>query len=145
MSISAVIDRLKKYDFLSDFLTDKALAQFKKYIVTGCTSFCLEYTIFYILYRYLGMWYILANTITYMVIFWFNFLANRLWSFQSKDNLKRQLTLYGILFAFNLAATNGLMYFLSDMVGVTPLISKILVMGAVVSWNFILYKKVIYR
>ncbi len=30
------------------------------------------------------------------------------------------------------------------MAGISPLVSKVLVMGAVVSWNFILYKKVIY-
>ena len=144
MSVYTIIARLKQHKFFSEFFTDTAQKQFKKNLVTGFTSFGLEYTIF-TLCNWVGLWYIYSNTIAYVIIFWFNFLMNRFWSFQSKDNLGRQLVLFGMLFAFNLGATNVLIYFLSDIIGIIPAISKIIVMGAVVSWNFIIYKKVIYR
>jgi putative flippase GtrA len=70
---------------------------------------------------------------------------HRFWSFQSKGNARRQVFLYTILFFINLTAISLLMYVFTDMFGIHPMISKVLVMGAVVSWNFILYKKVIYR
>jgi len=44
-----------------------------------------------------------------------------------------------------LIAISALMWFLTDKIGIISKISKILVMGLVVCWNFILYKKVIYK
>lgn len=145
MDINTIPRKLKENHFISEFLTEKAMAQFKKYLLTGILSFGLEYTIFVTIYKIIGLWYITANTITYVIVFWFNFLMNRFWSFESKGNLRRQLYLYSILFVSNLVAITALMFVLSDIFGITPLISKVLVMGAVVSWNFVLYKKVIYR
>lgn len=143
--MSNIIEKLKKNRILSDFLTPKALAQFKRYLITGFLSFGIEYSIFYILYDALKLWYIPSNSIAMVTGFVVSFLLNRFWSFQSKDNPYRQLLLYALLFVFNLAFSNLLMYLLSDIAGITPLISKVLVMGIIVVWNFILYKKIIYR
>lgn len=145
MRINGILNRLKKYRFFSELITGESLTQFKKYIVIGLISFSLEYVFFYILYSCAKLWYITANVIVYIVVFWFNFLMNRYWSFKAKKNLSRQLMLYGMLFVFNLLAITGLMYLFSDIAGISPLISKVMVMEAVVLWNFILYKKVIYR
>jgi putative flippase GtrA len=70
---------------------------------------------------------------------------NRFWSFKSKTSIKGQLVAYTLLFAFNLLASSAIIYILTDFLGFIPLISKLFAMGAVVSWNFILYKKVIYK
>jgi putative flippase GtrA len=145
MGIAAVIEKLKRHKFFSEFLTDKSFTQFKKYLIIGFMSFLLEYMLFLLLLQLAKLNYIISNITVYTVIFWFNFLMNRYWSFKSKDNIGRQLKLYGLLFAFNLLVTTGMIYILSDIAGIIPQISKIIVMGAVVSWNFIIYKKVIYR
>jgi len=81
----------------------------------------------------------------YSFIFAFNFMLNRIWSFRSKVNLKRQILKYAMLFFFNLLASSAVLFLLSDAGGLDPLISKIIVMCAIVPWNFIMYKKVIYR
>ena len=87
----------------------------------------------------------IANTAAYVTVFWFNFLMNRFWSFQARGRFGRQLLLYFAIFVFNLFAINILMYFLTSVLGLHPLVSKIPVMGAVVCWNFVIYKKVIYK
>ncbi|HHV58702.1 MAG TPA: GtrA family protein [Clostridiaceae bacterium] len=143
--LAEVRDKLAKIPFLNEFLNERTFEQFKKYFITGCLSFALEYSIFTLLFQVIRLWYITANTIAYIIIFWFNFLLNRYWSFKSRENIKKQLVLYGCLFFINIFATNGLMYLLSDMAGIPPQISKVLIMGAVVSWNFVIYKKIIYR
>lgn len=143
--ISWIINELKRIDFFSDFFKPDTFKQFKKYIATGFMSFILEYLIFFMMYTGFGVWYIISNTVAYVIVFWFNFLLNRFWSFKSRDNVKRQLIIYSVLFIYNIMATNGMLYFLFEIAGVVPLISKVLVMGMVVSWNFIIYKKVIYR
>lgn len=169
--IEKLLDKLKKYKFFSDMLTPETFSQMKRYIITGFSGFAIEYALFNIFnelifvkfppagysfakkiadnfvetfgrptYRYL-----FANAIAYIVAFWVNFLLNRFWSFKSKVNIFKQLRQYSALFIFNLIVTSALLYFLSDKIGIMPKISKVLVMGMVVCWNFILYKKVIYK
>ena len=157
---------------LSKYLSDKSLKQLKRYIIVGFSSFAFEYCLFALFYKIIFNFYykegftfaqntalklinidlkldtfryIIANTIVYILVFWFNFLLNRFWSFEAKGNLKRQLLLYGILFIFNLIVINFLMYLFSDIFGITPLISKVFTMGFVVCWNFVIYKKLIYK
>ena len=172
MLINNLLDRLKKYKFFSDLLTPEAFFQMVRYVITGFTGFVIEYFLFYtfknfVFERYLPIGYSLAkdvadnlfnyylkestysylfaNAIAYVVVFWFNFLVNRIWSFKSKVNIFKQLRQYGVLFVFNLIAISALMWFLTDKIGIMSEISKVLVMGMVVCWNFILYKKVIYK
>lgn len=146
MNLAAIKTKLQEYKFFSDLLTGSSFEQLTRYLITGFLSFGIEYLMFFILYHLLSVGYITANVIVYAVVFWINFLLNRFWSFKSQDNLLRQLKLYSLLFIFNLLVVNVfLMYVLSEIAGIPPLISKVLLMGVVVLWNFILYKKVIYR
>src|SRR5690554_5909652 len=102
MILSGIIEKLEKIPFFKDKLSENSIGQFKRYIATGFLSFCIEYTLFNILYHIAGLGYIWANTIALTPVFWFNFLMNRYWSFKSKKSLKVQLPLYAILFAFNI-------------------------------------------
>lgn len=132
--------------YISDFLTEKSFSQFKRYLITGFTSFAVEYMLYIFLYKKLNFHYIVASSLVYLAIFWFVFLVNRFWSFKSKGNIKKQLLYYCLLFVFNILVSNILlMYLLTDVLGIHPYISQVLKMGAVVSWNFILYKEVIYK
>jgi putative flippase GtrA len=126
-------------------LTRESLGQLFRYIFTGLISFGIEYSLFILLYRVFEIWYITSHVSVYIVVFWFNFFVNRLWSFKSKSNLQRQLSMYTLLFVFNLIVATLIMYLLSEILRITPLISKVLVMGMTVSWNFIIYKTVIYK
>lgn len=119
--------------------------QFLRYLIIGGASFVLEYAIFYLFLRGLDWWYLLANTLAYLLVFGFNFLLNRFWTFQSRGDIKRQMFLYTALLGFNLVMTNLVLYALTDGANIPAQLAKIIVMGCVVMWNFILYKKVIYR
>lgn len=145
MVSSILINKLRENKFLSNFLTDTALAQLKRYLITGFTTAGIEIGLLWIFKSIAHQDEIVANTIALTISFWFNFLANRLWSFKSKDNLKRQLAIYCCLFFFNLGASDLIMYVLIRMLGLHYLLAKVFAIGAVVSWNFILYKKVIFK
>ena len=78
----------------------------------------------------------------------------RLFAFRSKATVLRQLLSYGFLFAFNLVVGNIFLFagirhllVLAAGEGSWPVLylPKILIMVFIVSWNFILYKKVIYK
>jgi putative flippase GtrA len=170
--IEKLLDKLRKYKFFSDMLTPETFSQMKRYVIIGFTGFAIEYFLFNIFnelifvkfppggyitakeiaekfikdtFERVTYRYLLANAIAYVVAFWFNFLLNRFWSFKSKVNIFKQLRQYSALFIFNLIVASALLYFLSDKIGIMPKISKVLVMGMLVCWNFVLYKKVIYK
>jgi len=128
--------KLKKRDLV---------AQFVKYIATGLTATGIEYLAFFILYQQTGMWYITSNSVAMTAGFLVSFFLNKYWSFKSRSDIYRQFMLYSLLFIINLGISNGMMYMLSDLLYIIPSISKVMVMVLVAGWNFIIYKKIIYR
>lgn len=150
----SIKEKLMGSRLLKDFMNPETLGQFIRYFIVGIVGFVLEYTLFIVLRDKLGIQELLSNIMVYTVIFWFNFLLNKFWSFKSRNNFKRQLFYYGILFFFNLVVGNvllfsGIRYLLALWYGEDSwpvlYLPKILVMFFIVSWNFILYKKVIYK
>lgn len=145
MIFNNAIDKLLKNKYISCFLTPGSIGQIIRYLVTGFTSAAIELTLLFILKDILKLGVLEANSIALTIVFWFNFLMNRLWSFKSKSDIRKQLVMYGILFAFNLGASDLIMYVLTSLLHLQYLIAKVFAIGAVVSWNFVLYKNVIYK
>ena len=131
--------------FLKGFFTFNTFAQFYRYVLVGLVSFITEASLLYLLTDHLKLWYIYSNSIVYIIVFWLNFLLNRFWSFKSKQNLSTQLVMYLVLFVINLFASNGMLYLLTSVFNVYYLVSKIFAVALVVSWNFVIYKKVIFK
>jgi putative flippase GtrA len=140
-----LIQKLK--EFIVHTATDpKARNTFIKYVVVGFSSAALEFSLLIVGVEVFKIEKWVANFIAYFIIFWFNYLLNRFWSFQSKDNIWRQLLMYGILFVLNIAIPNGILFnWLVYGQMWNYAVTKILVIGCVVSWNFVLYRTIIYR
>ncbi|HSC79961.1 MAG TPA: GtrA family protein [Chitinolyticbacter sp.] len=119
-------------------------SQFIRYLLVGGASFALEYALYWLLY-WLGLPYLWANSTAYLTVFVVNFLVNRSWTFGSSGHLGRQALLYLLLVLFNLLASNVVLYALVEFAAVPALVGKVAVMVMIVSWNFVLYRKVIYR
>lgn len=122
------------------------IKQFLKYGISGGLAFILEYSTFYILNNLAGLWYIWSNSIAMTLGFVLSFLLNRYWSFKATSaNALKQLIMYGILFVVNLGISNLLMMLFIDALGINSMISKILAIGVLMCWNFVIYKKIIFR
>ncbi len=140
-----LFQRLRSHHILGEFFNFRTFIQFFRYIFVGVLSFITETSLLYLLTDHFKLWYLYSNSIAYIVVFWLNFLLNRFWAFQSKDNLQRQMLMYLCLFVFNLIASSGIMYLLTSVFKFYYLVSKVFAVGLVVSWNFVIYKKVIYK
>lgn len=143
--VKKIMDKLSKNKYLSQFLTPESLGQIARYLITGFSSAAIEFTLLFIFRDIIGLSVILSNSIALTIVFWFNFFMNRIWSFKSGANLKKQLAMYLVLFVFNLGASDLIMYALTAELSLQYLIAKVFATAAVVTWNFILYKKVIYK
>ncbi len=138
--------RIVTLNFENSLLASKtAAAQLLKYLTVGVVSVGLETTLFYWLFRQLHIAWVAANSLSIFVTFWFNFLLNRLWSFQSCGPLSRQLVLYVALFCLNLVISNLIIFLLADKGHLDYIAAKLISIALIVSWNFVLYKTVIYR
>lgn len=142
---NVVMEKLKKTKYLSQLLTPEFLGQLSRYLVTGFSSAAIELTLLFVFRDIAELSIVISNSIALTIVFWFNFLVNRIWSFKSTANLRKQLAMYLVLFAFNLVASDFIMYLLTTKLSLQYLLAKVFAIGAVVTWNFFLYKKVIYK
>lgn len=137
--------RLKKAKIFAGLSADGSLGQMVRYAATGLTSAAVEFTLLFILKDIAGLSLIAANTAAISVVFWLNFLMNRLWTFRSTMKLRSQLPRYLVLFFANMGASDLIIHVLADKLHIKYLLSKFFSLGAVACWNFVLYKKVIYK
>jgi putative flippase GtrA len=131
---------------LTEFISgEKTVDQFIKYVAVGLSSFVLEYAFFYFLFIILSVNELISNTAAITLVFFYNFLMNRIWSFKSREKFGKQLMMYGALFLFNMLMSNLFIFAATEYLKISPLISKGLIMGMIVLWNFVIYKKIIYK
>lgn len=123
----------------------KALAaQASKYLGVGAGTALLELALFWLLSSPLHLDVAIANVIAVVVATVTNFLLNRSVTFASTSNPVRSAVLYALLFAFNTAfSTITISYFAS--LGAPAIVVKVITMACIVCWNFVLYRKVIFK
>ena len=137
--------KLKICNVFNSFLKPKTLHQFVRYAITGSIAFSTEYATFYLLYHIMELWYVWSNSIAMTVAFSISFTLNRFWSFKSQRNAFLQFIMYGTLFLINVFVSNMAMLLFTDVLGVKPLLSKLIAVGIIVCWNFSINKKVIFK
>lgn len=136
---------IRRNKILPDILTYRTLIQLSRYMVSGVVAFLSEYLIFTLLIYLSSHNIVFSNVVSMSTGFIISFLLNRHWSFKSKSNPYIQLFMLFFLFIINLFISTGTIYLLSHSIGLTPFISKIAMMIFISLWNFVIYKKYIFR
>ncbi len=143
--INNIYTVLNKNKFLARFLTPELIGQAIRYLITGFSSAAIEFSLLFLCKDIFSLSVVVSNTIALTIVFWFNYFMNRKWSFKSTTSLKKQLPMYLVLFIFNLGASDVIMYLLTSRLSLYYLLAKVFAIAAVMSWNFFLYRKVIYK
>lgn len=114
-----------------------------RYLLVGGTSALLDLGGFQLLYTLIG-WPLAVSSVTSIVVSTaYNFLMNRTATFQSTSNPVRSLVLYLFLLAVNTAFTTVCISLLVG-VGVHSALAKVFTMLCTTTWNFVLYRKVVF-
>lgn len=113
-----------------------------RYLFVGGGSAAIDVGLFQALY-FLGMRAASANVISLSVSTVFNFLMNRSVTFKSAANPVRSAISYLLLLAFNMLFSSFAITILIDM-GLHSLLAKLAALACTTSWNFILYRKVVF-
>ena len=115
-----------------------------RYLLVGGSSALIELALFHLLHSVLSLAVAPANITAIVVATAYNFLLNRSFAFKSTSSPVRSLILYLILFAFNMAFSTIVIGAL-ESIGVQATLAKLGTMCCIVIWNFVLYRKVIFK
>jgi putative flippase GtrA len=124
-------------------LLEKSL-QFIRYLAVGSASALIELGVFWLLRQVLAVDTLFANPVAITLSTCFNFVLSRTWTFRSVSSLPRTIALYISLFVFNQAFSTFTIIQLEGL-GCYTLVAKIITMACIVLWNFVLYRKVIFK
>ena len=124
--------------------SSKTTKHFFTYLIIGGTTALLELIVFQTLITFLSLDVAIANVIALIVSTAANFCLNGYVNFKITSNPLKAAIKYLILFAANMTFTTFTVKFFSDL-GAIPIVVKIITMAMMITWNFFLYEKVIFR
>lgn len=116
-----------------------------RYIVIGLSAAALDFSVFIFLIKITESSLLVANTLAILVGFFWSFILNKLWAFNSIRAPGFQLFLTFLLLLFNILVTSLLIDFLVEEFQCPISWAKILVQTSVVFWNFIIYNYFIFK
>jgi putative flippase GtrA len=115
-----------------------------RYLAVGATSAAMEMGLFIVLGEALGVNVRLANIIALATATFYNFMMSRAYTFKGTGNPLRSAALYFMLFIFNQAFSTTAIVLLIGQ-GAPPALAKLATMACIVTWNFVLYRKLVFK
>ena len=121
------------------FINDGVI-RFIKFGMVGVINTLVNWIIFFIL-NALGMYYILANIIAYVLGTVNSYLWNTLWVFKYKDKASTETTIkFIILNLIGLGLNTGILYVLVDLCNLNKFIGLVTTTAIVMIINYIVNK-----
>ncbi len=120
----------------------KLFTQIFKFLIVGGLSFVIDMALYFVFTRYLGIIEMVATIMSFSISLIFNYLMSMKYVFVGKDDLKKHHEfMIFVTFSVMGAGLNwALFYVLFYVVHIPDLITKILVAGIVMVFNFITRK-----
>lgn len=110
--------------------------QFLRFIIIGCSSTFVNYSIFFILFEYFSIYYIIASGTGFVSGVFFGYGFNKSWTFEIKKKTKSYILKYFTIYAFSLFLGLGILKLLVEVFGIIPEIANILTIGVTTIVNF---------
>lgn len=115
-----------------------------KYLVSGFSAFGIDWLVYVVATRAFGFDELVSNVVSVLSGATFAFLANKFWSFSNRSNTGRQTRRFVTLFVFNYLFQQVGFYVALNYLGFHDLLAKVILVGMMVSWNFVIYKYWVY-
>lgn len=116
-----------------------------KFIITGVSAASVEYIIFVGLQVLTGERYlIICQSVSFMCGFVVSFLLNKRWVFRSSGRPKEEIVRYSILALINLFISNIVLWAFVMEIHIVFWLAKFLVMATIATWNYFIYKRIVF-
>src|ERR1700712_4387490 len=113
------------------------LVQFLKFGIVGVSNRLLAFTIYTVLLKVFGVWYLGASAIGFVVGAVNGFLLNRRWTFAGHVGDSLTPVRWGVVQGCGLALNEGLLYLFVDGAGIEKLLSQAFATGVVTVITFL--------
>ena len=115
------------------------------YCIIGLIGLVVDFSVFYLCYKIIGIEYTWANIICSHCGILNNFILNSIFTFKVTDKkMIRFLSYYGIAL-IGIAFGTFLLYVFTDILGIYPTISKLFVLGIITPMMFFCNKYLTFR
>ena len=115
--------------------------RFLKFCIVGLSGVFVNMGLLYALTEFLGLFYILSSFIAIECSFISNYLLNDLWTWRGvgasrrMERLKR-LGKFHVVYGIGLAINIGLLYVITEYLGVYYIVSNLMAIAVATLWNF---------
>ena len=123
----------------------KILIRIYHYLVSGGIGIMTEYLMIFLLVEFVGLYYLLGETIATLTGTSINFLIQKKWTFRKKKSWLDSAVKYTTVLLFNYCFTIGVMFVTVDFFEWHYLISKSVALFFIIIWNYFLYKNYVYK
>ena len=115
------------------------------YGVIGAFTASLDFVVFTLLSRYAGLHYVVANCIGVVTGICTSFLLNRAYNFKVKDDSVRRFVIFLCVGLSGMLLSNLILLVCIERLGLGKTLSKLLSIGLVVVFQFLLNKYITFR
>ncbi len=120
--------------------------KFMKFCFVGFSGMVIDFTITWLLKEKVKINKYIANSTGFALAASSNYIFNRLWTFQSKScHIATEYFAFIIISIIGLAISNLMLYFLTDRIKLNFYFSKLIAIGLVTFWNFIMNLIITFR
>lgn len=125
----------------------KLFRRFRHLVLYGIIGSCssgLDFCIYTLLVRVLGIHYLLANCVSVLAGIVTSFTLNRSFNFKVKDHAKRRFAIFLTVGLCGMLLSNLILYVLIDVLEVNELFSKLMSIACVVFLQFLANKYITF-
>lgn len=125
-------------------------AQFLRYLFTGGLAFVVDFCLFALCLRVLGLHYLWANFIGLIAGLAINYVISILWVFKGcnriyKKSKKAEFTIFSIIGFIGVGLNQLLMLLMVGCMSLDEFVSKIISAAIVLAWNFLARKFILFK
>lgn len=127
-------------------LSKRRLFLLIRYLFAGGLSFTSNVGLFFVFTTYLGWWYLIASTISFIISVVVSFLAQKYITFRdmSIDGISQQMFQYVLIAIFNVIANAIIVFTLVDLTHLFPVLAQVISAGIIAMWSLFVYKFIIF-
>lgn len=125
--------------------TNSGLLQFFRYLVAGGTATLADMTILFVLYHLLGVNYLIAAALGFIVGVTTNYTINIAIVFESTGKKKKEFSLFAIIGIGGLLWTELILWALVGNLHFPVMLAKAIAVVLVLNWNFFMRKKFVFK
>ncbi len=127
-------------------INDVLIHKFIKFCVVGFSGMVIDFGTTWLLKEKVKVNKYIANSTGFVLAATSNYIWNRFWTFQSENShVVTEYFSFIIISLIGLAINNFLIYLLSDKMKFNFYFSKLIAIGVVTVWNFVLNYLITFR